>query len=201
MRIRPEDFEVSCPRKSEDSMSLAAGLLALALQDAPPFKQENTEANLKQLFERIHKAHSSGDDQAALALSTPLFPDAAALKKGMREGSAPELIAQAVEFYAKLIPADLAKRARLFRAGPANTEVRVYAATTEEIFKYEKGSVAFMQFPGGAQKLSDGILRPGTTYYEVVLAKPGDESGMKFHLFFWTGEGWSMLGPLWRAFR
>jgi hypothetical protein len=182
-------------------MSVAAALLALALQDAPVFKHENSEANLKQLFEQIHKAHAAGDDKAALALSIPLIPDAAALKKGMKEGSSPEQIAQAVDLYAKLIPADEAKRARLFKADPANTEVRVYAATTEEIFKYEKGSVAFAQFPGGAQKLADGILRPGTTYYEVVLAKPGTESGMKFHLFFWTGERWSMLGPLWRAFK
>jgi hypothetical protein len=201
MKSTPGDFAVCCARKPEDLMSAAAALLALALQSPPGFKHENTEANLKQLFEQIHKAHSVGDDQAALALSTPLIPDAAALKKGMKEGSAPELIAQAVDFYAKLLPAEDARRARLFRADPANTEVRVYAATTEEIFRYENGSIAFMQFPGGAQKLADGILRPGTTYYEVVLAKPGKESGMKFHLFFWTGERWSMLGPLWRAFK
>ena len=37
------------------------------------------------------------------------------------------------------------------------------------------------------------------TYSEVTLVKPGEPSGMKFHLFFRTGEKWAMLGPLRRA--
>jgi hypothetical protein len=174
--------------------------LLLALQDAP-FKHENTAANLKQLFEKLQKANASSDDKAALALVKPLIPDEAAVKKGMKDGVPAESLAKAVEFWTKALPADDAKRAKLFAADPANTDVRVHAATTEEIAKYAEGSVAFKEFPGGVRKLAETVLRPGLTYYEVVLAKPGAEAGMKYHLFFWTGDGWSTLGPLWRAIK
>jgi hypothetical protein len=174
-------------------------LLALALQDA--HKHENTTDNLKQLFEKLHKATSSNDEKAALALTNAVLPDEAALKKGLKDGVPPEAIAAAGEFWRKLLPPDDAKRAKLFAADPANTEVRVYSATPEEILKNEKGSASFLQFPGGTQTLARTVLRPGMTYHEVVLAKPGAQSGMKFHLFYWTGERWSTLGPLWRALK
>jgi hypothetical protein len=143
-------------------MTLAAALLALALQDASAFKHENTEANLKQLFEKLQKAIASGDEKTALALTNPLIPDEASLKKGLKDGVAPEALAQATEFIAN-IPADDAKRARLFKADPANTDVRVHGSTTEDIAKYEKGSAAFMHFPGGTRKLAETVLRPGMT--------------------------------------
>ena len=177
---------------------MIAALIALALQDAP-FKHENTPDNLKQLFEKLHKAVTAGDEKAALALTNGILPDAAALKKGLKDGTPAETVAQCDEFWKKLLPAEDAKRAKVFAADPANTDVRVHASTTEDLLKYEKGSTAFMQFPGGAKKLAETVLRPGMTYYEVVLAKPGADAGMKFHLFYWTGERWSCLGPLWRA--
>ena len=181
-------------------MKLAAALLLLALQDGA-FKHENTPDNLKLLFEKLHKAITAGDDKAALALTNSVIPDEAALRKGLKDGVAPEALAQALEFFTKQLPSEDAKRAKLFRADPANTEVRTYAATTEDLLKYEKGSTAFMQFPGGARKLAETVLRPGTTYHEVVLSKPGADAGMKFHLFYWTGDRWAMLGPLWRAIK
>jgi hypothetical protein len=36
------------------------------------------------------------------------------------------------------------------------------------------------------------------TFYEVELLEPGKEYGMKYHLFFWDGKQWTMLGPVWR---
>jgi len=182
-------------------MILAAALLSLALQDVPAHKHENTPDNLKQLFDKLHKAVSSGDEKAALALTKPLLPDEALLKKGLKDGVAPEALAQAVEFWGKMSAADDSKKAQLFKADPANTDVRVHGSTTEELVSYEKGSTAWMQFPGGAKKLAETVLRPGTTWYEVVLAKPGADAGMKFHLFFWAGDHWSTLGPLWRAIK
>lgn len=179
---------------------LIAALVALAtLQE--PFKPENSPDNLKQLFTKLHAAVIAGDDKTALVLTNPLIPDESALKKGLRDDVAPAALAQAAEFFAKAIPADDARRAKLFKADPANTEVHVYASTTEDLVKDEKGTPAFEQFPGGAKKLAETVLRPGTTYYEVALVKPGEKSGMKFHLFYWTGDKWAMLGPLWRAIK
>lgn len=179
-------------------MITAAALLALALQDAP-FKHENTADNLKALFERIQKA--AGDDKTALALTNGVLPDEAALKKGLKDGVPADTVSKCAEFWKKLLPPEEAKRAKIFVGDPANTDTRVYASTTEELLKYEKGSVAFMQFPGGAKQLAESVLRPGMTYYEVVLAKPGADAGLKFHLFYWTGDRWSCLGPLWRAIK
>jgi len=178
---------------------IAALLLALSLQQ--PHPHENTPENLKLLFEKLHKAITAGDDKTALALTNSLIPDEATLRKGLKDGIAPEALAQALEFFTKQLPGEDAKRAKLFRADPASTEVRTYAATTEDLAKYEKGSTAFMQFPVGAKKLAETVLRPGTTYHEVVLSKPGAEAGMKFHLFYWAGDRWAMLGPLWRAIK
>jgi len=179
---------------------MLAALLALALQDAP-FKHENTPDNLKQLFEKLHKAVTAGDEKTALALTNGLLPDEAALKKGLKDGTPAETVAQCAQFWKKLLPAEDAKRAKVFAPNPVNTDVRVHAATTEEILKYDQGTTAFAQFPGGAKKLAETVLRPGMTWYEVVVARPGAESGAKFHLFYWTGDRWSCLGPLWNAMK
>ena len=179
-------------------MTMIAALLCLSLQD---FKHENSPDNLKQLFEKLHKAITAADDKTALALTNSVLPDEAALRKGLKDGLPAETVAQCADFWKKLLPAEDAKRARIFAADPANTDVRVHASTTEDLAKYEKGSTAFMHFPGGAKKLAETVLRPGTAYYEVVLAKPGADAGMKFHLFYWTGDRWSCLGPLWRAIK
>lgn len=179
-------------------MIIAAALLSLALQD---FKHENTPDNLKKLFETLHKAISSGDEKSALALRASLIPDEAALKKGLKDDVAADHQAKVVEFWSKSVPPDEKKKAKMFGADPANTDVRVHSATTEEIAKYENGSTAFQHFPGGTKRLAELILRPGMTYHEVVLAKPGAELGMKFHLFYWAGDRWTCVGPVWRLIK
>jgi hypothetical protein len=47
--------------------------------------------------------------------------------------------------------------------------------------------------------MAEQILRPGMTFYEVEFLEPGKEYGVKYHLFFWDGKQWTMLGPVWRA--
>ena len=37
------------------------------------------------------------------------------------------------------------------------------------------------------------------TFYEVEFLEPGKDAGMKYHLFYWDGKQWSMLGPVWRT--
>ena len=179
---------------------MAAALLAVLLQDAP-FKHENTPENLKLLFEKIQKASAAGDEKGALALTHGVLPDEAALKKGLKDAAPAEFVQQSLALWKSLLPAEDARRAKVFAPDPEKTQVRVYGSTTEEILKYEKGSVAFAQFPGGAKQLAETMLRPGMTYYEVVVAKPGADSGVKYHLFYWAGDRWSCLGPLWRAIK
>jgi hypothetical protein len=75
----------------------------------------------------------------------------------------------------------------------------VHASTTAELAKYQEGSTAFNHFPGGAQEMARRYLRDGMTFYEVEFFEPGKDKGMKYHLFFWDGKQWSMLGPIWRV--
>lgn len=84
-------------------------------------------------------------------------------------------------------------------AKPGQTVVQVHAATTEQIIAYEKGTTAFEEFPGGSRRVAEKILRPGMTFYEVEYLKPGEDLGMKYHMFYWDGKQWSMLGPAWRV--
>ena len=39
------------------------------------------------------------------------------------------------------------------------------------------------------------------TYYEVEYLEPGKSAGMKYHLLYWDGNQWSMLGPVWRVLK
>jgi hypothetical protein len=77
--------------------------------------------------------------------------------------------------------------------------VKVHGATTEEIVTYAQGSVVYSEFPGGTRRIAERILRPGMTFYEIEFLEPGKEYGMKYHLLYWDGRQWTMLGPLWRA--
>jgi hypothetical protein len=61
--------------------------------------------------------------------------------------------------------------------------------------------VADAEFPGGTVEIAKQILRPGMTFFEIEFLEPGKESGMKYHLFYWDGRQWTMLGPVWRAMR
>jgi len=38
----------------------------------------------------------------------------------------------------------------------------------------------------------------GLRFYEAEFVAPGEELGMKYHLLFWDGSRWRMLGPIWR---
>lgn len=165
------------------------------------FKQENSAANLKALFQELHKAMSSNDTKTAAAIARGLLPDESRVRKALRDDVPADTVKQIMVAFQGVPTADEKSLARVFAADPANTEVQVHSATTEEISRYTQGSEAFNEFPGGARQLAGTILRPNTTFYEVEFLKPGNDLGMKYHLFFWDGTQWTMLGPAWRALR
>ena len=67
--------------------------------------------------------------------------------------------------------------------------------------RYREGSVAYKEFPGGTKRVAELALRPGVTFYEVEYLEPGKSAGMKYHLLYWDGKQWSMLGPVWRVLK
>ena len=190
-------FFIGC-KGSSDNSSFFGGEKQKAGAD---FKQTNSADNLKALFDELYKARSANETSKAAALTRGLLPDETRIRKGLRDDADPESVKRIVTLLQGLTPSDETTMARVLGADPANTEVQVHGATTEEISRYERGSSAFNEFPGGAQRLAREILRPNTTFYEVELLKPGNDAGMKFHLFFWDGSQWTMLGPIWRALR
>jgi hypothetical protein len=162
------------------------------------YAQSDSPDNLKGLLETVVKAGESGDTKKAAALTRALLPDEAALKKAVKDDAPAEFSQKVLEF-ARSVPADDAQVAGLFKRGDAaRTEVQVHGATGAEIAEYKQGSVPFKEFPGGAQKLAQSVLRPDTRFYEVEFVKPGEDAGMKYHLFYWDGATWRMLGPAWR---
>jgi hypothetical protein len=151
------------------------------------------------LLESLHQTiHVRKDGRQGVAVFQSLIPDEARAKKALREDVAPEALRQITGFYREVVV--LEEEAEKL-ARPEQTVVKINAATTEEIASYQKGSVAFNEFPGGARRLAETVLRPGVTFYEVEFLEPGKDDGMKYHLFYWDGEQWTMLGPIWRVLK
>jgi hypothetical protein len=162
------------------------------------FPQKDDPGNLKGLFEEIAKAAASGETEKAAALTRGVIPDRDALKKALRDDAPAAVVDGTLDGMSKVPGGDAVVR---LLAPPGRTVVTVHGATTEEIAAYADGSVAFNEFPGGARKLAATALRPGVKFYEVECVEPGKDMGTKFHMFFWDGSRWRMLGPAWRMLR
>jgi hypothetical protein len=180
-----------------------AWLCALALGVSLPakaagFKQENKPENLRALFITIHQAiHEKKDTKEAADLMQSVMPDEARVRKALKDNVSADVIQRVVGFHKKMGP--MSERDLLMLVKPQQKDVQVHIAKTEDIIQYREGSVAFKEFPGGAKKAAEQVLRPGMTFYEVELLEPGKGTGTKHHLFYWDGKHWSMLGPVWRV--
>ena len=82
---------------------------------------------------------------------------------------------------------------------PKLTDVQVHAATTEEIQRYEKGTAAFAEFPGGMRRFAAQVAAPGRTWYVVELLEPGKDAGMKYTCFTKVGKRFVVILKPWRA--
>ena len=167
--------------------------------DGGSFKQEDKPENLKAFFESIHKTlHEKNDPKQAAALFQSMVPDEGRARKALKDDVAPETLKQIGAFHKAFSISEEGVR-KLAR--PDQKEVQVHGSKTEEIIAYKQGSVAFKEFPGGTKRIAEQWLRPGVTFYEVEYLEPGKDAGMKYHLLYWDGKQWSMLGPLWRALK
>lgn len=179
--------------------ALALGIALPTTSAAQAFKHENSPKNLKALFEQMHQSvHGKNDVKQATALFQSLMPDQARLKKALKDNAAPDSARQILEMHQKMTVTEEVVRKL---AQPDQKEVQVHGSTTEDIVRYREGSVAHKEFPGGAKKVAEQVLRPGMTFYEVEYVVPGKDAGMKYHLLYWDGKQWSMLGPAWRALK
>ena len=176
-----------------------AGFAFTAGAAAPAFKQENKPENLKALFELVHQTvHIKKDNKGATALFAALIPDEARAKKAFKDKIAPDVQSAILDMHKNLrFKEDGAPKI----ARPTQTVVQVHGSTTEDIIRYREGSVAHKEFPGGTKRVAEQALKPGMMFYEVEYLEPGKDSGMKYHLMYWDGKQWSMLGPAWRVLK
>jgi len=165
------------------------------------FQHQNNAQNLKEFFVTLRQAIVGNDLKKAATMTQSIFPAKARLKAALKDGVSPDQVNKIMTLLGGFRPKSNNPKdwAALFRTEPARSEVRIHAATTEELQAYADGSVAYKEFPGGARKLAESVLRPGMTFYEVEYLEPGKDKGMKYHLIFWDGKAWCMLGPVWRA--
>jgi plasmid stability protein len=198
------------PIRSMVRMTAAAAAVAVAvasvLATTEPVRAQGLPAHrngvdgIKALFTASAEACTSQAYARGRAITLALRPDRADLKKALTDDVAPDFVEKLVAMYGQLPPTD-EKIACVFTPGEGRTEIKPYAATTEQLRAYAEGTPAYQEFPGGARTLAQQFLRPGVTFYEVAVTRPGERDGMKYHLFFWNGSGWKMLGPAWRVLR
>ncbi|MFN0248771.1 MAG: hypothetical protein ACKV2T_17915 [Kofleriaceae bacterium] len=169
-------------------------VVACSKTAAPPIAMKDGDAGLRELFVQARTACDAKDTVKGRAIVESLIPAAEPLRRALVDNAPMDFVEQVVS-QMKEIPADDTKAACLL--SPAGrTEILVHAATTEEIAA--RGTpIVTSEFPRGAQKLAP-LLRPGVTFYEVETVEPGADRGTKFHMFYWDGERWRMLGPAWR---
>jgi len=153
---------------------------------------------LKAVFEASKTACTKKDFKGGKAIFMSLLPAKDQLKKIFKDDVPDAKLEEVLAAY-KEVPADDAKVACLF-SPPDRTEIKVHTSSVEDLVVYKEGTPAFEEFPGGAKRLAETVLKPGQTFYEVEVTEPGKDSGTKFHMFFWDGTQWRMLGPAWRAF-
>ena len=176
------------------ALAMAVGLPAAA----QGFKHENNPENLRALFSSIHQAvHARKDTKQAVDLMQSVMPDEARVMKALRDNVDATARERIVGIHKSMGPVSERMVATLAR--PEQGNVRVHSAKTEDLIAYQEGSVAHKEFPGGAKKAAEQVLRPGMTFYEVEFLELGKSAGMKYDLFFWDGKQWSMLGPVWRV--
>lgn len=163
------------------------------------FKYENKPENLKALLELVHQTvHVKKDNKGAAALFAGMIPTEARAKAAFKDKIAPDVRNAILDMHKKLsFKEDSAPKI----ARPTQTVVKVHAAKTEEIIAYRAGGVAHKEFPGGTRRVAELALKPGITFYEVEYLEPGKDAGMKYHLIYWDGKRWSMMGPAWRVLK
>ena len=159
--------------------------------------QKDGADGLRAFFAATHAACHAKEYGKGKQLVMSVIPSQDQLAKLLKETVPADQIRRLADQYKELPPSD--EKAACIFAPDKRTEIRVHQSTVEELAAYKEGTPAFEEFPGGARKLAEQVLRPGTTFYEVEVTEPGKDKGIKFHMFFWDGAQWRMLGPAWRA--
>ncbi len=170
-------------------------VLVACSKTAPPIAAKDGPDGLRDLFAQAQAACSAKDFAKGAKIVASILPAKDQLQKVLKDDAPADLVDRVVE-QSKELPADEEKTACLL-SPPGRTQIIVHRATTEELAAHVEGTIATVEFPAGAQMLS-AYLKSQRVFYEVETVEPGSDKGTKFHMFFWDGSQWRMLGPAWR---
>jgi hypothetical protein len=181
--------------------AVLAGLSLAACSGSSVHSEAGDPADLQRRFHDLHAAILSDNRAEAARITQALLPDRQRLAKALSDAVLPEHIDRILNMHSEFL-SDANDVAALLAPGPDQTSVGVFHATVEDLVEYAPGTTAFESFATGARDLARmGILRPGLTFYQVKVRKPGSEYGTTYHLFYWDGEDWAMVGPAWRVIK
>lgn len=181
-------------------MTIARCLIPIALvacskRGAPPIAATDGPDGLRALFARAQAACAAKDFATGAKIVASIMPTKDQLRAALIDDAQGAFVDQIAD-QAKELPSNEEKTACLL-SPPGRTQIVVHRATTEEISAHVEGTPAAVEFPAGAQLIAP-LLRPRMAFYEVETVEPGKDRGTKFHMFFWDGAQWRMLGPAWR---
>ncbi len=142
-----------------------------------------------------------GTEEGAKQLLTDIRTsnDAAGMTKSLRPSSADYKAVFTDEF------ADKAEKGydqlwsdpkAVITADPANTELKLSSATTDDIAKWTPQVEA--DFPGGYKKVAT-YFKPGLTVYRWKYTKPGEPLGMAYDGLIYVNGHWAWFPKPWRV--
>jgi hypothetical protein len=185
-------------------------LFSFSCTSSSNLKYKNNKEGLKELMMDIKKAQDAADYEKAKVLIMSIIPNKNSIKKALKSDVDSKTIdaLNEINTFIDKQKAKVSKKVfnellstKLFKIKKEQDEILIHEATTEEIAEYKKDSVAWKEFPGGAGRAAKQILKPKMKFYEVEYLKKGEKYGMKYHLFYWDGSGWKMLGKAWRGLK
>lgn len=165
-------FAGACKKDGGGGAAAGSGLLS---------KYPGTEDGARQLLTDIR----SGD---AKAMTTALRPTADDYKAVFAE----DVTAKVQAEYDKLWSDPNA----VIGADPANTELKLWKASTEELQQWSADAQA--NFPGGYQRAAKS-LKPGLVVYRWKYVKPGETTGMAYDGLIYVNGRWSWYPKPWRV--
>lgn len=185
----------ACGGESKEGAKPASGVGSAVSARVP-----DTKEGLEALVSTWKAAHKAGDQAALSKLAADIIPTTADLRGVLKEG--PQTDDFLGKFAAKDLKADdpmiSSLAGGLFKPKEGQSEVKVHAATTEELLAYQKGGAAFEEFPGGMKAFA-ALAKPKLTWYVVELLEPGKDDGMKFTCFVHAGGRFVFVAKPWRA--
>lgn len=164
------------------SLALAAVACKKEAGNAATSKYPGTEDGARQLLTEIR---TSPDAKGMTQALKPSSDDYKAVFVG-------DAAAKAATGYDKL----WSDPKTVISASPANTEVLLSKATTDDLKAWTPQAEA--DFPGGYKRIADKF-QPGLTVYRWKYAKPGEKLGMAFDGLIFVNNHWAWFPKPWRV--